>query len=99
MEAVWSEYLLHFSVDTLTHLRPAMSDQDRTVFIDVDQSSSLLYTNKHDKKIKIKNKDDKNICGNLQFFADVVKSIKQNNINVFIILCLYFQANPHKGAY
>lgn len=24
----WSQYLLHFSVKSLTHLRPAMSDQD-----------------------------------------------------------------------
>lgn len=37
-------YLLHFSVDALTHLRSAMSNQNRAVFIDVDQSRSLLLT-------------------------------------------------------
>lgn len=37
-----SKHLLHFRVDPLTHLRPAMSDQNRAVCIDVDQSSSLL---------------------------------------------------------
>lgn len=38
-----SQHLLHLGVDSLTHLRPAVSDQDRTVSIDVDQSSGLHH--------------------------------------------------------
>lgn len=44
-----SQHLLHFGVDSLTHLRPAVSDQDGAVFIDVDQSSGL-HTNTHHHK-------------------------------------------------
>ena len=41
------QYLLHLSVDALTHLRPTMSDQNRSVLIDVNQSSGLLHTHTH----------------------------------------------------
>lgn len=36
------QYLLHFCVDSLTHLCPAVSHQDRTVFVNVDQRRRLL---------------------------------------------------------
>lgn len=39
------KYLLHLSVDSLTHLRPAVTHQNRPVFVDVDQSCSLSHTN------------------------------------------------------
>ena len=39
-----SHYLLHLSVDALTHLSPAMSDQNRSILIDVNQSASLFHT-------------------------------------------------------
>lgn len=40
----FTQYLLHFRVDSLTHLRPTVTHQNRTVFVDVDQSCSLPQT-------------------------------------------------------
>lgn len=58
--AALSQYLLHFGVDSLTHLRPTMSDQNRAVFIDVDQSCSLLHTQTQSAKtIKMTNRHER----------------------------------------
>lgn len=42
LETTGHVYLLHFGVDPLTHFCAAVSDENRAVFIDVDQSCSLF---------------------------------------------------------